>query len=174
MKVKRFCILAFVVIIVALLVTPGFAEYTLQWVDGEYTYNGTLTYAGNLTRTQVTNFKVNHQYGTAELLRPTSGTQIYQRAIGPQRAAYEKLLNEAYFTNSARKYIDQDFNITIPSYAASGEYYLTVIFPGSSVTTQVTTLITDGNGNTTLHNRETLTSESTPKTSGAYVGYGVQ
>ena len=170
-KKNWFITISLTILFLLAVITPSFAAVTHNWVDGEYQYNGTLSYNGDLTRTKVTDVSVMHTNGTPSVICPNSEFTVRQGSENGHRAVYEPLLREAGFTNTDSFYVDANGSVMVPSGAQSREYFLTVEFPGSRVSIQVTTLIVDEDGNTALHNRESKTSDYTPRRYAGYTSY---
>ncbi len=81
------------------------------------------------------------------------------------------LLNSAGFVNSTRFGVASGKAVTVPAGSTTGTYYLTVAFPGSSVSITVYDVTPDANGNATQTRLNTYSSSFTPKSSGMYTTY---
>lgn len=169
---RRFLSLALALLLVCQLAVVASAA-TRSWTSGSNKYYAVLTSSNSSTSYVNTPFSKFHTAGTATTITATYTTTCSKSATNTFPSSYSgnvvALLNSAGFVNSTRFGIVSGKAVTVPAGSTTGTYYLTVAFPGNSVSITVYDVTPDANGNATQTRLNTYSSSFTPKSSGMYI-----
>lgn len=150
-------------------------DNTLSWTSGGITYSAILTSSNDSNSYTDTAFVKFHNQGTATRITATTANTYYKSANTSLGYLYSghisTLMTQVGYTDRAFLEVQAGAYVTVPSTAVSGNYCMTVKFPGSTVMVTVHTIKTDQNGNPIITTPTSYSSNYTPKSSTMHLEY---